>query len=141
MSGVFDSISTGILIYMALVDLIAVDFTSSRFRADGRLQMAGYGALVLGAGFVFGFWRGLLAVWLGGGVGQAGAFLLARYLLRDCVAGLLAGKKFIPEGSGTLKTDTGTFGLLVFAVKIIIAALAFFPALALGPIAEWMQQI
>ena len=57
------------------------------------------------------------------------------------IAGLLAGKKFIPEGSGTLKTDTGTFGLLVFAVKIIIAALAFFPALALGPIAEWMQQI
>jgi len=55
------------------------------------------------------------------------------------IAGLLAGKKFIPEGSGTLKTDTATFGLLVFAVKVIIAALAFFPALALGPIAEWMQ--
>ena len=57
-SGVFDSISTGILIYMALVDLIAVDFTSSRFRADGRLQMAGYGALVLGAGLMT-----LLALW------------------------------------------------------------------------------
>jgi potassium-transporting ATPase potassium-binding subunit len=55
------------------------------------------------------------------------------------IAGLLAGKKFIPVGSGTLKTDTGTFGLLVFAVKVIIAALAFFPALALGPIAEWMK--
>jgi len=55
------------------------------------------------------------------------------------IAGLLAGKKFIPESSGTLKTDTGTFGLLVFAVKVIIAALAFFPALALGPIAEWLK--
>ena len=55
------------------------------------------------------------------------------------IAGLMAGKKFIPEGSGTLKTDTGTFGLLVFAVKVIIAALAFFPALALGPIAEWLS--
>ncbi len=53
------------------------------------------------------------------------------------IAGLLAGKKFIPESSGTLKTDTGTFGLLIFAVKVIIAALAFFPALALGPIAEY----
>jgi K+-transporting ATPase ATPase A chain len=52
------------------------------------------------------------------------------------IAGLLAGKKYIPESSGTLKTDTGTFGLLVFAVKVIIAALAFFPALALGPLAE-----
>ena len=54
------------------------------------------------------------------------------------IAGLMASKKFIPESSGTLKTDTGTFGLLVFAVKVIIAALAFFPALALGPIAEWL---
>ena len=55
------------------------------------------------------------------------------------IAGLMAGKKFIPASGGTLKTDTGTFGLLVFAVKVIIAALAFFPALALGPIAEWMK--
>ncbi len=54
------------------------------------------------------------------------------------IAGLMAQKKFIPESGGTLKTDTGTFGLLVFAVKVIIAALAFFPALALGPIAEFM---
>jgi len=53
------------------------------------------------------------------------------------IAGLLARKKYIPESSGTLKTDTGTFGILVFAVKVIIAALAFFPALALGPIAEY----
>jgi len=56
------------------------------------------------------------------------------------IAGLLAKKKFIPESGGTLKTDTGTFGLLVFAVKVIIAALAFFPALALGPIAEWLSK-
>ena len=40
---------------------------------------------IMGAGFVFGFWRGLLAVWIGGSVGQALAFLLARYLLRDWV--------------------------------------------------------
>lgn len=55
------------------------------------------------------------------------------------IAGLLAEKKFIPESSGTLKTDTSTFGLMVFAVIAIIAALAFFPALALGPIAEYFS--
>jgi K+-transporting ATPase ATPase A chain len=52
------------------------------------------------------------------------------------IAGILANKKFIPESSGTLKTDTATFGVMVFAVIIIIAALAFFPSLTLGPIAE-----
>lgn len=52
------------------------------------------------------------------------------------IAGLLAQKKYIPESAGTLKTDTATFGLMIFVVIIIIAALAFFPALALGPIAE-----
>lgn len=55
------------------------------------------------------------------------------------IAGLLAQKKYIPESAGTLKTDTSTFGLLVFAVIAIIAALSFFPALALGPIAEYFS--
>lgn len=55
------------------------------------------------------------------------------------IAGLLAQKKYIPEGEGTLKTDTSTFGLMTFAVIAIIAALAFFPALALGPIAEYFS--
>ncbi len=55
------------------------------------------------------------------------------------IAGLLAQKKYIPESAGTLKPDTATFGLLILAVKIIIAALAFFPALTLGPIAEWLK--
>jgi K+-transporting ATPase ATPase A chain len=52
------------------------------------------------------------------------------------IAGILANKKFIPEFAGTLKTDTGTFGIMIFAVIIIVAALSFFPALTLGPIAE-----
>lgn len=52
------------------------------------------------------------------------------------IAGLLAQKKFVPESAGTLKTDTATFGVMVFAVIAIVAALSFFPALALGPIAE-----
>src|SRR5476651_1090440 len=53
------------------------------------------------------------------------------------IAGILANKKFIPESAGTLKTDTGTFGIMIFAVIIIVAALSFFPALTLGPIAEF----
>jgi potassium-transporting ATPase potassium-binding subunit len=53
------------------------------------------------------------------------------------IAGILANKKYIPESAGTLKTDTTTFGIMVFAVIFIIAALSFFPALSLGPIAEY----
>ena len=52
------------------------------------------------------------------------------------IAGILANKKFIPESAGTLKTDTATFGVMIFAVIFIVAALSFFPSLALGPIAE-----
>ena len=65
--------------------------------------------------------------------------LLARYLPiigPVAIAGLLARKKYVPEGAGTLSADTVTFGVMVLAVIVIIAALAFFPALALGPLAE-----
>lgn len=68
--------------------------------------------------------------------------LLARYLPiigPVAIAGILASKKYIPESNGTLKTDTSTFGLMVFAVITIIAALAFFPALTLGPISEYFS--
>ena len=66
--------------------------------------------------------------------------LLARYLPiigPVAIAGILARKKYIPESAGTLKTDTSTFGIMVFAVIFIVAALSFFPALTLGPIAEY----
>lgn len=68
--------------------------------------------------------------------------LMARYLPiigPVAIAGSLAAKKYIPESAGTLKTDTATFGLMVFAVIAIVAALSFFPALALGPIAEYFS--
>jgi K+-transporting ATPase ATPase A chain len=55
------------------------------------------------------------------------------------IAGLLAAKKQVPESAGTLKTDTGTFGVMIMAVILIIAALSFFPALTLGPIAEYFS--
>ncbi|MDB5283183.1 MAG: potassium transporter ATPase, partial [Bacteroidota bacterium] len=68
--------------------------------------------------------------------------ILSRYLPIIgplAIAGILAKKKFVPESAGTLKTDTATFGVMVFAVIFIIAALAFFPALALGPISEYFS--
>jgi len=66
--------------------------------------------------------------------------LLSRYLPiigPVAIAGILAQKKYIPEAAGTLKTDTGTFGAMVLAVIFIVAALSFFPALTLGPLAEY----
>lgn len=68
--------------------------------------------------------------------------LVSRYLPiigQVAIAGLLAKKKFIPESSGTLKTDTVTFGLMTFAVIVIIAALSFFPAHALSTVAEQLS--
>ncbi len=68
--------------------------------------------------------------------------LLARFLPiigPVAIAGILANKKYVPESAGTLKTDTGTFGIMIFAVIFIIAALSFFPALTLGPISEYFS--
>lgn len=55
------------------------------------------------------------------------------------IAGILAKKKYTPESAGTLQTDTVTFGIMTYAVIMILAALAFFPALTLGPIAEFFN--
>jgi len=57
------------------------------------------------------------------------------------IAGLLAQKKFIPESAGTLKIDTLTFGIMTFAVILVLNALSYFPALALGPIAEYFSML
>jgi zinc transporter 1/2/3 len=49
--GVFNATSSGILIYMALVDLLAADFiNSSQMRKNGMLQLCSYVALLLGIG-------------------------------------------------------------------------------------------
>jgi K+-transporting ATPase ATPase A chain len=63
-----------------------------------------------------------------------GRFLMIIPLL--AMAGSLASKKLIPASAGTLATDTGTFALLLAAVVLIVGALEYFPALALGPIVE-----
>lgn len=55
------------------------------------------------------------------------------------IAGLLAGKKHIPQSAGTLRTDTVTFAAMTMAVILIVAALSFFPALTLGPVADYLS--
>jgi K+-transporting ATPase ATPase A chain len=52
------------------------------------------------------------------------------------IAGSMAAKKKVPASPGTLPTHTGQFVLWLVAVTIIIGALSFLPALALGPIVE-----
>lgn len=51
------------------------------------------------------------------------------------VAGLAAKKK-TPFTSGTMRTDTLTFGFVLLGTVLLVGALCFLPALALGPIAE-----
>lgn len=55
------------------------------------------------------------------------------------VAGSMAGKKVTPSTGGTLPTHTPVFVFMLVAVVIIVGALTFVPALALGPIAEHVQ--
>jgi potassium-transporting ATPase potassium-binding subunit len=55
------------------------------------------------------------------------------------IAGSLAAKKSVPAGPGTLPTHTPLFVMLLVAVVIVVGALSFFPALALGPIVEQLQ--
>jgi K+-transporting ATPase ATPase A chain len=54
------------------------------------------------------------------------------------IAGSLAAKQQVPAGAGTLPTHTPLFVLLLVGVIVLVGALTFLPALALGPIAEQM---
>jgi potassium-transporting ATPase potassium-binding subunit len=55
------------------------------------------------------------------------------------IAGSLAAKKHIPVSAGTLPTHTPLFVVLLACTVIVIGALTFLPALALGPIAEQLM--
>jgi K+-transporting ATPase ATPase A chain len=55
------------------------------------------------------------------------------------IAGSLATKKSVPASAGTLPTHTPLFVVLLVSTVVIVGALAFFPALALGPIVEELQ--
>jgi potassium-transporting ATPase potassium-binding subunit len=74
---------------------------------------------------------------LGAAAMLAGRFVPAVAVL--AMAGSLVRKKYTPPSVGTLPTHELPFILWLVAVVIIVGALTFFPALALGPIVEHLQ--
>lgn len=75
-------------------------------------------------------------------VATAIVMLLGRFLpilLPLAIAGSLAAKPSVAVSSGTLRTDTPTFGLMVFAIILFLGALTFFPAALLGPVLEHLS--
>jgi K+-transporting ATPase ATPase A chain len=64
----------------------------------------------------------------------AGRFLVFVPVL--CIAGSLAAKRTVPASAGTLRTDRTQFVGLLIGTVIIVGGLTFFPAVALGPLAE-----
>jgi K+-transporting ATPase ATPase A chain len=80
------------------------------------------------------FYNGLLGL----------VMLFSRYWLAVpvlAIAGSLAAKKIVPVGSGTLPTHTPLFVALLIGVVLLVGALTFIPALALGPVVEHLQMI
>jgi len=70
------------------------------------------------------------------------AMFFARYWLAIpvlAIAGSLAAKKVVPEGSGTLPTHTPLFVVMLVGTVIVVGALTFIPSLALGPIVEHLM--
>ncbi|MFL6196798.1 MAG: potassium-transporting ATPase subunit KdpA [Thermoanaerobaculia bacterium] len=70
------------------------------------------------------------------------AMLVSRFWLvipTLAIAGSLAAKKTLPAVPGTLPTHTPLFVVLLLGVIVLVGALTFFPALALGPIVEHLQ--
>jgi K+-transporting ATPase ATPase A chain len=66
--------------------------------------------------------------------------LIGRYppiIFMMAVAGSIAAKPTLPVTVGVLRTDTIKFGIFWLAVILIVGALSFFPALVLGPLAEF----
>ncbi len=75
---------------------------------------------------------------LGGLAMLAGRFL--PMVLALAVAGSLAGKRVAPIGPGTMRTDTGTFVVLLIGTILLVALLTFVPALLLGPIVQGLTE-
>jgi K+-transporting ATPase ATPase A chain len=72
------------------------------------------------------------------------AMLFARYWVAIpalAIAGSLAKKKWVPPGAGTLPTHTPLFVVLLVGTVLLVGALSFFPALALGPLVEHLQMV
>ena len=72
------------------------------------------------------------------------AMLWGRYLIMVAVlaiAGALAAKKTVPPSAGTLPTHGPLFVLLLVITVVVVGALTFLPALALGPVVEHLQML
>jgi len=68
----------------------------------------------------------------------AGRYGLA--VLALVAAGLFARQRRGMPSSGTMPIDTPTFGVLLIGTILILAAVSFLPALAMGPIAEFLRR-
>jgi potassium-transporting ATPase potassium-binding subunit len=72
------------------------------------------------------------------------AMFIARFWIAIptlAIAGALARKKLVPVGAGTLPTHTPLFVAMLVGVVVIVGALSFIPALALGPIVEQLIMV
>jgi potassium-transporting ATPase potassium-binding subunit len=108
--------------------LTEVLYAFSSMTGNNGSAFAGLGSTTVGtAPFVFYNWFGAFAMLIG-----RFAFLIPVMAL----AGSLVKKKMVPAGAGTFPTSTPLFTGLVIGVILIVGALTFFPALALGPIVE-----
>ncbi|MHB8861613.1 MAG: potassium-transporting ATPase subunit KdpA [Pirellulaceae bacterium] len=90
------------------------------------------GSAFAGLGANTPFYNGLLGL----------AMLVGRFWVMIpilAMAGSLAAKKQVTSGAGTLPTHTPLFVMLLVAVVIVVGALSFFPALALGPVVEQLM--
>ena len=90
------------------------------------------GSAFAGLGVNTRFWNIALGI-----VMLAGRFWMILPTL--AIGGSLARKKLIPDSAGTLRTDGPMFAGLLIAVIIVIGALSFMPALALGPVVEQLK--
>jgi K+-transporting ATPase ATPase A chain len=67
------------------------------------------------------------------------AMLIGRFLMIVpilALAGNLAGKKLVPASAGTFKVEGATFVVLLIGTVVLVGALTFLPALAIGPVVE-----
>ena len=77
-------------------------------------------------------------------IATALSMLFGRFMMKIpalAMAGSLAGKRIVPQSAGTFPTNGAIFVVLLVGVILIVAALTFFPADALGPIVEHLAMI
>ena len=108
-------------------------YAFSSMTGNNGSAFAGLGTTTVGSpSFVFYNWTGAFAMLIG-----RFAFVVPVLAL----AGSMVGKKVSPVGPGTMPTHTPLFAGLVVGVVLIVGALTFFPALALGPIVEQLLML